>query len=399
MDEAHIENELWRQLLTGELPDLRKGRRFFGLLPRDPRCKICNAPFEGIGARVARMRGRGPGNKSPRVCTFCETFAEEHRGGAEVEVTLAFADVRGSTELAASMSPSEFGAVMNRFYAEATRAVAHADGFVDKLVGDEIVGFYLPAFSGPDCAARAIDAFQRLLERTGHADEEGPWIPVGAGIHTGVAYIGTVGTEGHFTDFTALGDPVNLAARLASAAGAGEILVTDATLNAGSRDDAGLERRTLQLKGIAEPVDVAVVAVSPARAGSGLTAAINTTEAAASPRPIDCRLVSRSSSRRRASTMVPAGYSDATTATRITRSPRMAMRARMLATMSRAPAVTVVVRAERARYSDRPTARVARATTEIDAERAATSGHNPLSTSVWAMKMKNPPKPRPAAIP
>lgn len=75
-----------------------------------------------------------------------------------------------------------------------------------------------------------------------------PWVPIGAGVHTGIAFVGSVGSESH-VDLTALGDTVNVAARLASAAGPGEILVTIDAAAAAELDFGDLERRELTLKG------------------------------------------------------------------------------------------------------------------------------------------------------
>jgi adenylate cyclase len=83
-------------------------------------------------------------------------------------------------------------------------------------------------------------------------------VPIGIGLNTGVAYVGAVGTEDH-VEFTALGDPVNVAARLASVAGPGELLMTTATADAAHIDIADAERRELALKGKSEPTDVAVL--------------------------------------------------------------------------------------------------------------------------------------------
>ena len=75
------------------------------------------------------------------------------------------------------------------------------------------------------------------------------------GIHTGVAFAGTVG-EGDAVDFTALGDTVNAAARIAGMAAAGELLVSETTAEAAGLDTSSLERRTLELRGREQPVDV-----------------------------------------------------------------------------------------------------------------------------------------------
>ena len=79
-------------------------------------------------------------------------------------------------------------------------------------------------------------------------------LPVGIGVHTGTAYVGVVGNSGELTDFTALGDAVNVTERLSSAAAARELLISDAALTASGYSTDGLSRRDLELKGVARPV-------------------------------------------------------------------------------------------------------------------------------------------------
>jgi len=79
---------------------------------------------------------------------------------------------------------------------------------------------------------KAIKAAKQILEVTGQNDPEGPWVPVGAGVHTGIAFFGTVGANEAETDITSLGDAVNASARLASVAAAGELLISDAAYEA-----------------------------------------------------------------------------------------------------------------------------------------------------------------------
>jgi adenylate cyclase len=177
-------------------------------------------------------------------------------GGAVVELSLLFADVRGSTGLAERMPSQEYSRLISRFYGTAARAVDNWNGLVDKFVGDEVVALFIPGFAGEDHASRAVEAARELLRETGNDGAE-PWIPVGAGVHTGAAFVGSVG-EGDDCDFTAVGDAVNTAARLASAAAAGEVLVSRATVEASGLDSSGLETRTLTLRGRDETVDAVV---------------------------------------------------------------------------------------------------------------------------------------------
>jgi adenylate cyclase len=88
-------------------------------------------------------------------------------------------------------------------------------------------------------------------------------------VHTGLAYVGMVGTEGGITDLTALGDTMNTASRLASQAQSGEILVTRSTYTAAGLETNGLDHRQLELKGKAEPIDVGVIRVTPEKSSAG----------------------------------------------------------------------------------------------------------------------------------
>ncbi len=186
--------------------------------------------------------------------------AHKYPGGAEVELSMLFVDARGSTSLAERMSPAEFSRLLNRFYKAATNVLIKTDAFIDKLVGDEVIGLYLPLFTGPQHARAAIQAAQDLLHATGHGDRQGPWLPIGVGIHTGVAYVGVVsGAEETVTDVTALGDNVNIAARLASKAGSGEALISDVAYDAAGLDLGVLEHRQLELKGKSERVGAHVL--------------------------------------------------------------------------------------------------------------------------------------------
>lgn len=178
-----------------------------------------------------RMIGLGPWEKNPKYCRGCYQDIDAHHGGAEVELSMLFADVRGSTGIAEGMSPLNYSKLLNRFYEVAADLLVDREAIVDKFVGDEVVGLFVPGMAGLDHAARAIDAARSLLVATGHGSTGGSWIPVGVGVHTGVAFVGSVGDRG-VTDFTALGDAVNTAARVASMAGPGETLVTRAAAEA-----------------------------------------------------------------------------------------------------------------------------------------------------------------------
>ena len=240
-------------MLTGDYPRLHSMRRMWGALPTGPRCKLCNAPFRGAGGRLMRLIGYGPSKLNRRLCKWCLRAVDRHPGGAEVEISVLFADVRGSTGLAEQMPPEAFSKLLARFYGAAAQVIDDRDGIVDKFVGDAAVALFIPGFAGTGHAAAAIAAAHDLLENTGN-DGPSPWIPVGVGVHTGTSFVGSVG-EGDARDFTALGDTVNAASRLSGLAGAGEILISAESATAAGLDTSDLERRSLELRGRGESLD------------------------------------------------------------------------------------------------------------------------------------------------
>jgi len=249
-------DQLWREWFTTSAFSAEKRlHRLLRLLPREPRCKFCNAPFEGIGSIFVRaVYGKKQSSLNPRFCSVCEDFGQKFPGGAEVEMSMLFADVRGSTALSEQMSPMEFSRLINRFYVDSTNAIIEEDGLVEKLAGDSVAAFWGAGFAGPNYVQRTIKAAQHMLERMARQQ-----IPVGIGVHAGTAYFGSMGTANGLIDIAAIGDEVNLAARLASKAAAGEIILSEQALKKAGVDGNALEARSLELKGISEPVPVRVM--------------------------------------------------------------------------------------------------------------------------------------------
>ena len=78
------------------------------MLPGEPRCKNCYAPFQGVGSTIVKfLYSKGPSNLNSQMCNACDVFARTYQGGVEIELSLLFADVRGSTTLAEKMSPTD----------------------------------------------------------------------------------------------------------------------------------------------------------------------------------------------------------------------------------------------------------------------------------------------------
>jgi adenylate cyclase len=249
-----------RAFLTGEHPGFGRFRKQFRRIPSDPRCKICQAPFGGVGSLMFRPMGFGRSG-NPALCTKCVVeLRNRELSGVEGPVSLLFSDVRGSTAMGERMTPSEFHAFLDHFYRLATSTIVDHDGIVDKIVGDEVIGLFFGGVSGPRHAAAALACATELAEGAVRPDATpSGGIPIGTAVHTGTAFVGASGPSGSVEDFTALGDAVNTTARLASAAAAGEVLVSLAAAQAAGTAMDAVERRTVPIRGRSNPVEVLVL--------------------------------------------------------------------------------------------------------------------------------------------
>jgi adenylate cyclase len=247
-------SEQWNKVLVDGHASLVRARHVFRYLPSAPRCKLCQNPFGGVGGRVMSVAGFKRSRKNPNLCTRCCDALPP--GGAEVDVAVLFADVRGSTALGERALAADFAALLNRFYATATQTLVRHDAVIDKLIGDEVMAFFVKGISGPHYRRQAVEAGAALLRAVGYGTAEGSWLNLGVAVNAGVAYVGNVG--GAVVDFTALGDPVNAAARLQESAAAGELLVAVGVADELARS---AQRRTVTLRGREQPLDAFVMIV------------------------------------------------------------------------------------------------------------------------------------------
>jgi adenylate cyclase len=176
-------------------------------------------------------------------------------GGVEMEIGVLFADVRGFTALAETMAPTDVAGLLNRFYAAASGVLSRS-AVIDKLVGDEVMALYLPPLLARGWEDEMLRDASELLEAVGFAED--PWLPLGIGLDVGTAYVGNVG-EGDVKDFTALGDVVNTAARLQSAAQSGQIVMSERLCGRLSGGLGGAKAMTMTLKGKSEAESVRVL--------------------------------------------------------------------------------------------------------------------------------------------
>lgn len=243
-------DETWADILGGRDLGLEKMRSFFLRIPSNPRCKMCASPFGGVGGGLMRVLWHAP-SRNPLLCRACAGQLKNHPGGAQIDIAALFADVRGSTAMAEEMSPVRYRNLLTGFYRVAWQAVTARDGIVDKYLGDGIMALFIPGITGEQFTARAVAAGQELLAGVARLPER---LPVGAGVHFGNAWVGVVGSEVE-QDFTALGDVVNVAARLGSEAKAGELLVSSEAARAAAIA-SDTTPHLMELKGRHEPLEV-----------------------------------------------------------------------------------------------------------------------------------------------
>jgi adenylate cyclase len=152
-------------------------------------------------------------------------------------------------------------ALMNRFYAVATGALALHDAVIDKLVGDEVMALFVPGFAGKNYAQKMVSAAEALLRAVGYGSAQEPWLPIGLGLDYGLAFVGNVGS-GDVKDFTALGDVVNTAARLQAQAKPGQIVMSERLYQTAGERYPDAPQATLDLKGKAEPFPARIIDLS-----------------------------------------------------------------------------------------------------------------------------------------
>ncbi len=164
-------SEQWGRLLTDGHAPLVRMRHVFRYLPSAPRCKGCNNPFGGLCGHVLAVAGFRPSRKNPNLCSRCCDALPA--GGAEVDIAVLFADVRGSTALGERVVAADFAALLNRFYIAATRTLLRHDAVIDKLIGDEVMAFFVQGISGPQYRRRAVQAGMELLHAVGYGTARG----------------------------------------------------------------------------------------------------------------------------------------------------------------------------------------------------------------------------------
>jgi adenylate cyclase len=174
-----------------------------------------------VDRELSRTRGTLERYVSPQLVSFVMDHLEDFNfKGEKKKLTVFFSDVRSFTTLTEKSDPVELLDQLNEYLEAMTDIIFRYDGIVDKFIGDGIMahwGAFTPDRPNARLAAQAaLDMMQRLAELNKHWISIGrPPLDIGIGIHTDFVIFGNVGT-GKKVDFTAIGDGVNLAARLES---------------------------------------------------------------------------------------------------------------------------------------------------------------------------------------
>src|SRR5688572_3239734 len=181
-------------------------------------------------------------------------------GGTNQKITVLFADIRGFTTISEKENPEKVVGLLNKFFSAMTEIIFENRGTLDKYIGDGLMALFgAPTASEEDAlnSVKAAVMMQKKLAEInpGFRAEGLPEISMGIGLHTGVATIGYIGSDRR-SEYTAIGDTVNIAARLQSNAGGGEILMSDATAEACANRIPSTEREPLTVKNRTQPVNV-----------------------------------------------------------------------------------------------------------------------------------------------
>ncbi len=212
-----------------ELPKPPKGKR-------DEIAILCRSFAEMVDGLREREKVKGILNKvvSPEIAQEIMK-GQVHLGGEERKVTVLFADIRNFTNMTASKGPQEVIEMLNMCMTKISHVIDEFGGVIDKYVGDEVMALFGAPLEKEDSALKAVQSALKMVEvlnewnkeRTQNGEEP---VEMGIGIHTGVMLAGNMGAENRL-NYTVLGSNVNLAARLCSAAGKMEVLISQETLS------------------------------------------------------------------------------------------------------------------------------------------------------------------------
>lgn len=181
-------------------------------------------------------------------------------GGVNQVVTVLFADIRGFTALSEKEKPEKVVGLLNRYFSVMTDIIFEHGGTLDKYIGDGLMAIFGAPTASEEDALNAVKAAVTMQKRLAQLNTElyaegyGK-VSIGIGLHTGEATIGYIGSNKR-SEYTAIGDTVNLASRLESNAAGGQILMSEATAAASGNLIPVNVREPLTVKNRVQPVNV-----------------------------------------------------------------------------------------------------------------------------------------------
>lgn len=181
-------------------------------------------------------------------------------GGANQTITVVFADIRGFTSISETENPENVVNLLNHYFSAMTEIIFEHGGTLDKYIGDGMMALFGAPTATPVDALNAVKAAiamqKRLVALKSDLDSKGfSDVKIGIGLHTGVATVGYIGSERR-SEYTAIGDTVNLAARLEANAAGGQILISEATAKAAGSGFSMKKRDPITVKNRLQPVEL-----------------------------------------------------------------------------------------------------------------------------------------------
>lgn len=248
-----------------------KDLQLFTNIANQAALNIANAALAQRIEREALARARFQRLLSPSIAELVVSGkVEVKQGGEPRTTTMLFSDIRGFTSRSETVPAEQIVTMLNDYFERMVEIVFRHEGTLDKFVGDEIMALFGAPVSHPDDAVRAVRVALAMLDdlRAFNTEREAqghPPFEIGIGINTGEVVAGYIGSS-KAMQYTVIGAPVNLAARLCSAAKGMQILLSETTLSLVRDHFEVRELEPIKPKGIAQPVRVFEVLRARARA-------------------------------------------------------------------------------------------------------------------------------------